>query len=80
MTRGKELLGHIVTKEGTFIDPERVSAIQKLQLPNPEKELQSFFGKIHFLRRSLPDSEEMVFTISMLGRGQGIKWSDEAGF
>jgi hypothetical protein len=35
-TKGK-LLGHIVSKEGKYIDPERVSAINELKPPTSRK-------------------------------------------
>ena len=50
MKEGK-LLGHIVSTEGVRIDPSRVEAIQSLSLPRSRKEIQSFLGKIDFLRR-----------------------------
>ena len=44
-----KLLGHIISKDGIRIDPERIQAI--LQIPHPRniKELQAFIGKINFL-------------------------------
>ena len=50
MKEGK-LLGHIVSAEGVRIDSNRVEAIQTLSLPRSKKEVQSFPGKINFLRR-----------------------------
>ena len=49
MQEGK-LLGHIVSPEGVKIDPTRVEAIQILRIPRNKKEVQSFLGKINFLR------------------------------
>ena len=46
-----KLLGHIVIENGICIDLGRVEAIQKIGLPRNKKELQSFLGKINFLRR-----------------------------
>ena len=43
VTEGK-LLGHIVSKEGIRIDPERVKAIQQLSLPMSKPGVRSFFG------------------------------------
>jgi hypothetical protein len=44
-------LGHNVSAEGVRIDSSRVEAIQALSLPITKKEIQSFLGKINFLRR-----------------------------
>lgn len=46
-----KLLGHIVSAPGVKIDPERVKAIHTLFVPRSKKEIQSFLGKINFVRR-----------------------------
>ena len=48
------LLGHIVSTDGIKIDPERVKAILKISIPRNKKEIQSFIGKINFLRWFVP--------------------------
>jgi len=49
-----KLLGHIVSAAGVQIDPERVKAIQALTIPRSKKDIQSFLGKINFVRRFIP--------------------------
>ena len=39
-----KLLGHLISKYGIKIDPERVSAILKVGEPRRKKEIQSFLG------------------------------------
>lgn len=39
------LLGHIVSKDGIKIDPNKVSAILKMDIPRNKKEVQSFISK-----------------------------------
>jgi hypothetical protein len=78
MTEGK-LMVHIVSKEGVKIDPERVEAIKQISLPRNKKEMQSFLGKINFLRRFVPNFVEMVKHITdMLKKDQEVKWTIEA--
>eukprot|EP00253_Pinus_taeda_P006082 PITA_06082 len=78
LTSGK-LLGHIISKEGIRIDPNRVSAIQKLDLPRSKKEIQSFLGKVNFVRRFIPNFAEVVKNITkMLKKGADFKWTAEA--
>ena len=43
MKEGK-LLGHIISAEGIRIDPKRVEAIQKVDLPRNKTKVQSFIG------------------------------------
>jgi hypothetical protein len=50
MEEGK-LLGHIISEKGIKIDPDRVVSIQQIGLPRNKKEIQSFLGKVNFLRR-----------------------------
>lgn len=42
VTEGK-LLGHILSKEGIIIDPERIETIMRIQPPTNKREMQSFF-------------------------------------
>ena len=73
------LLGHIVTSQGICIDSERVEAIQKVNLPRNRKEIQSFLGKVNFLRCFIPNFSEIVKNItSMLRKYQEIKCNTEA--
>ena len=59
MTEGK-LLRHIVFDEGIKIDPEWVKAILKITIPRNKKEIQSFIGKINFLRWFIPNFAEII--------------------
>ena len=65
MTEGK-LLGHIVSAEGIKIDLERVKAILKISIPRNKKEIQSFVGKINFLRCFIPNFAEIVKHITQM--------------
>jgi hypothetical protein len=72
-----KLLGHVVSAAGVKIDPERVEAIQTLSVPRSKKDIQSFLGKINFVRRFIPNFAELVKHItSMLKKGSEIKWTD----
>jgi hypothetical protein len=73
------LLGHIVSKDGVIIDPERVEAIKTINLPRNKKEVQSFLGKIIFLRRFIPNFVEIMKNITdMLKKDSEIKWTVES--
>jgi hypothetical protein len=74
-----KLLGHIISKDGIKIDPSRIEAIQKLEHPRNIKELQSFIGKINFLRRFIPNLAELLRNITnMLKKDTKIKWDTES--
>ena len=74
-----KLLGHIISKDGIRIDPDRIEAI--LQIPHPRniKELQAFLGKINFLRRFIPNLAELIRLLNnMLKKDSKVKWTVEA--
>ena len=71
-----KLLGHIISKNGIKIDPSRIEAIQKIDHPKNIKELQSFIGKLFFLRRFILNLEELLRNITnMLKKDTKIKWT-----
>ena len=65
LNEGK-LLGHIVSVEGVKIDPVRVEAIQQLSIPRSKRDIQSFLGKINFVRRFIPNFSEMEKYITIM--------------
>jgi hypothetical protein len=73
------VLGHIISKEGIKIDPNRVEGILKIGTPHSKKEVQSFLGKVNFLRRFIPNLAEIIKHITcMLRKGNEIKWNPKA--
>jgi hypothetical protein len=75
LIQGK-LLGHIVCKEGIYIDPERVKDINQLKPPSSKKVAQSFFGKINFERRFVPNYASIVKPINLLlKKDQRFEWT-----
>jgi hypothetical protein len=78
MQEGK-LLGHIVLKYGIKVDPKRIEVIDTIKIPRNKKEIQSFLGKIIFLRRFIPNFVEIVkLIIDMLKKDSEIKWIVES--
>jgi hypothetical protein len=78
MQEGK-LLGHIVSRDGIKIDPKRIEAIDTINIPRNRKEIQSFLGKIIFLRRFILNFAEIVKLITdMLKKDSEVKWKNEA--
>jgi hypothetical protein len=75
----RKLLGHIISKEGIKIDPNRIEGILKIGTPRSKKELQSFLGKVNFLRRFIPNLTKIIKHITcMLRKGNKIKWNPDA--
>jgi hypothetical protein len=73
------LLEHIVSSEGIKIDPKRVKSIQQINIPKNKKSIQSFIGKINFLRRFIPNFAKIIKHITdMLKKDAEVKWILEA--
>ena len=71
-----KLLGNIISKEGIKIDPNRVEGILKISTPRSKKEVQSFLGKVNFLRRFILNLAKIIKHITtMLRKGKDIKWN-----
>lgn len=71
-------LGHIESKYGLTIDPERTKEILSLPLPIHKKRLQIFLGRINFVRRFIPNLATMVKAlISMLKNNMVFTWEKE---
>ena len=78
MAHEGKLVGHIVSKKGLTIDPERVEAIQALPLPSHKKALQSFLGRINFVCRFVPNFAALIKPITlMLKKSITFKWTSE---
>jgi hypothetical protein len=74
----RKLLGHIISTRGIKIDLKRVEAIQEIAIPRNKKSIQSFIGRIIFLRRFVPNFAEIIRLITnMLKKDVVIKWSQE---
>ena len=72
------LLGHIISKDGVKVDPERVEAIKKVHLPQNLKALQSFNGQINFIRRFIPNLAELMNPPQkLLKKDAKFEWMDE---
>jgi hypothetical protein len=74
-----KLLGHIISKDGVKLDPERVEAIGKVPLPILKKSLQSFLGQTNFVHRFIPNYAEIVKPIyKLLKKDVKFEWNDES--
>ena len=74
LNEGK-LLGFIVSKDGIYIDPDRIKEISDIPLPRNRKSLQSFLGQINFVKRFVPDFSHIVLPLQIMIRKNSVfKW------
>ncbi|MGZ7847990.1 RNase H-like domain-containing protein, partial [Haemophilus sp. SZY H57] len=75
-----QFLGFLVHRRGIEIDQNKSSAIEKLRYPSSKKELQSFLGKVNYLRRFIANvaGKTKVFSpLLRLKNGSSFEWKDE---
>jgi hypothetical protein len=74
-----KLLGHVASPGGVSIDPKRVQSIKYVRPPVNKKALQSFLGKINFIRRFVPNFDERIKPLSALVKKDvAFRWGNEA--
>lgn len=65
-----------MSKDGITIDAERVKAILELPLPSHKKGLQSFIGRINFVRRFMPNIAALLKPLTaMLKKNTVFNWT-----
>jgi hypothetical protein len=72
------LLGFVIYLEGITIDLGMIEAIKAIVLPHNKKAMQSFLGKINFVRRFISDFTEIVNPLQeMIKKYFNFKWTKE---
>ena len=70
------LLGFVISPEGITIDLGRIEAIKAIVFPHNKKDMQSFLGKINFMRRFISDFAEIVKPLQeMIKKDFNFKWT-----
>ena len=76
-TFGK-LLGFVVSKKGTEIDPDKVRAIQDLPPLRTQKEVRSFIGRLNYIARFISQMTAKCDPIfKMLQKNNSGEWDEE---
>jgi hypothetical protein len=53
-------LGHIISKEGIVVDPEKIKSIEEWSTPRNVIELRSFMGLVGYYRRFIEGFSKIV--------------------
>jgi hypothetical protein len=73
-----KFLGHIIYQAGICIDLGQIRVIAQLPLPHNKKAIQSFFGKINFVRKFTPDFAETIKSLqNIIYKDVEFKWDHE---
>ena len=72
------LLSFMISLDDIMIDLERIEVIKKIMLPHNKRSMQSFFGKINFVRRFISNFSEIAMPLQkMVKKDVYYKWTKE---
>ncbi|KAJ9541992.1 hypothetical protein OSB04_028498 [Centaurea solstitialis] len=73
-----QFLGHLVNREGIKVDPAKIEAVMKWEVPKTPTEIRSFLGLAGYYRRFIQDFSKIVVPLKRLTR-KNVKfvWGEE---
>ena len=73
-----QCLGYVVGQHGISVDPDKVSAVLKLPVPQTASDIKSFLGMCSYYRSFIPEFAKLASPMQLLLRkGTTFIWSDE---
>jgi len=70
-------LGHIISKAGVAVDPDKISAVQIMKVPTTLTEIRSFLGFVGYYRRFILNFSKLVSPITdLLKKRVPLIWSE----
>ena len=71
-------MGHIITKNGIEISPNKIDAILKLKTPGNASELRRVLGLVNFLTKFIPNAQTNFTPLNeLLKKGVCWQWSND---
>jgi hypothetical protein len=71
-------LGHIISKKGIVVDPEKVEAIREWSTPRNVAEVRSFMGLAGYYRKFIAGFSRIAYPITSLQRKEKkFQWTEE---
>eukprot|EP00253_Pinus_taeda_P023407 PITA_23407 len=71
-----QYLGHVITKDGIVVDPEKIKAIMDWPVPKDVADVQSFMGLAGYYRRFVEGFSKVAFPITSLQKkGRAFHWT-----
>ena len=69
-----KVAGHIMSKNGIFLDPAKITSINNMSPPNTITEVKSFMGAVNFYRKFIRNCASISEPLIQLTQGKsGIK-------
>ncbi|GJY74599.1 putative mitochondrial protein [Tanacetum coccineum] len=73
-----EYLGHVISKEGVSIEPNKVKVIQEWPIPTTLKQLREVLGLTGYYRRFIKGFASLSRPLTQLLKKNAFKWTSEA--
>eukprot|EP00253_Pinus_taeda_P012331 PITA_12331 len=73
-----QYLGHVISKEGIVVDPEKIKTILDWPVPKDVADIRSFMGLAGYYRRFVEGFSRVAYPITSLQKkGRTFRWSSE---
>eukprot|EP00253_Pinus_taeda_P033032 PITA_33032 len=73
-----QYLGHVISKEGIVVDPEKIKTILDWPVPKDVADIRSFMGLAGYYRRFVEGFSRVAYPITSLHKkGRTFRWSSE---
>ena len=70
-------LGHLVSKDGIAVDPEKVAAVTNWESPKNVVEIRSFLGLAGYYRRFIENFSKITKALTeLLKKGKKFEWTE----
>ena len=71
-------LGHIITKDGVKVDPDKTSAVSTFPVPKTQQEVRSFLGMCNYYRKFVKSYSNIASPLTnLLRKDEPFKWTDK---
>lgn len=72
-----KFLGHIISKNGIQVDPEKTKAMSEFPVPKTQKQVRSFLGMANYYRRFIHNFAKIATPLNaMLSKDKKIEWTE----
>ncbi|KAI3751218.1 hypothetical protein L2E82_22266 [Cichorium intybus] len=76
--REVQFLGHVVNQKGILVDPAKIEAVMKWEVPRTPTEIRSFLGLAGYYRRFIQDFSKIAVPLTQLTKkNASFKWGED---
>ena len=76
--REVQFLGHVVNQKGIMVDPAKISAVMKWEIPKTPSEIRSFLGLAGYYRRFIQNFSKIALPLTRLTKkSAAFSWENE---